>query len=142
LSFRNHPIPPSERKFSIRNYRNPRLNIQIEFLNKGYTSGETVKALISAQRAEGGPASSATVRATSRVDSNEIARVEKQLDENGNALIEFKLPDSIETGDGTLSIVVEDGGVIESSAKSIPITLQVSNKISMDSLNEMFSTEH
>jgi alpha-2-macroglobulin-like protein len=42
----------------------------------------------------------------------------------GNCLIKFKLPTSMEVGDGTLSCVIEDGGVLETASKTIPILLQ------------------
>jgi hypothetical protein len=36
----------AERKFSIRSYRNPQLNIDIDFVERGYRPNDTVLALV------------------------------------------------------------------------------------------------
>jgi alpha-2-macroglobulin-like protein len=42
-------------------------------------------------------------------------------------MIKFKLPKDISVGNGTLSCVIEDGGVLETASKTIPILLQSLN---------------
>ena len=116
---------PAERVFEVRAYHPPRLRTQIEFLHEGYGPGDTVLAVVNAARAEGGAPAGAKVTAVARVDGSEVARVEGlEIDAEGNARATFALPEAIETGEGTLAFLIEDGGVIETASKTIPILLQ------------------
>jgi hypothetical protein len=38
--------PPTERKFQIRNFRSPKLNVRVEFLGRGYGPGDEVKSKV------------------------------------------------------------------------------------------------
>jgi uncharacterized protein YfaS (alpha-2-macroglobulin family) len=38
--------PPTERKFQIRNFRSPKLNVRVEFLGRGYGPGDDVRAKV------------------------------------------------------------------------------------------------
>ncbi len=116
---------PAERKFDIRAYNPPRLKTQIEFVRKGYGPGDTVQGVVNVKRAEGGIPAGAKVTAIARVDGAEVARLENlAVDAQGNCAAEFKLPPAIEVGDGTLAFRIEDGGVIETASKTIPILAQ------------------
>ena len=115
---------PAERTFDIRAYRPPRIRTQIEFLRDGYGPGDTVVATLEATRAEGGVPEGATVTAIARVDGVEVARVPVTMSNTGNAEARFELPATIERGEGTLAFVIEDGGVVETASKTIPILLQ------------------
>ena len=115
---------PAERKFDIRNYRPPRLKSQIKFLRDGYGPGDEVAATLEVTRAEGGIPAGAKVTVIGRVDGVEIFRGKTSVDENGNAVGRFPLPDDIRRGEGTLAMLIEDGGVVETASKTIPILLQ------------------
>ncbi len=115
---------PAERKFDIRAYRAPRLKSQIVFLRKGYGPGDHAGASLHVERAEGGFPEGAKVTAVARVDGEEIHRGAARVDARGNCTVFFGLPDAIERGEGTLAMTVEDGGVIETATKTIPILLQ------------------
>ncbi|MBL7076132.1 MAG: A-macroglobulin complement component [Kiritimatiellae bacterium] len=116
--------PPAERTFDVRAYRAPRLKTQITFFRDGYGPGDLVAASLEATRAEGGAPAGAKVTITARVDGKEIHRSTATLDRHGNGSARFALPKKIKRGDGTLVFAVEDGGVIESATKTIPILLQ------------------
>ena len=117
--------PEAERKFEIRAYQPPRLKTQIEFLRKGYGAGDLVKATVNIKRAEGGIPETGKVTAIARVDGIEVFRKPAlTIDSEGNCSTEFNLPEQIAVGDGTLSFVIEDGGVKETASKTIPILLQ------------------
>ncbi len=109
------------RKFEVRAYRPPRLNSQITFLRDGYGPGDTVSATLEVKRAEGGIPSGAKVTAVARVDEKEVARVPTTVDAQGKATVSFPLPKAIERGEGTLAFTIEDGGVIETATKTIPL---------------------
>jgi len=115
---------PAERKFDIRAYRAPRLKSQIVFVRDGYGPGDTVAASLHVDRAEGGVPAGAKVTVVARVDGNEAYRADAKVDESGNCGANFKLPAQIERGEGTLAMIIEDGGVVETASKTIPILLQ------------------
>ncbi len=121
-------IAKAERKFEIRAYQPPRLKTQIEFIRKGYGPGDKVQASVNIHRAEGGVPEKAEVTAVARVDGAEVFRKGGiTIDSRGNASTEFTLPEKIATGDGALSFIIKDGGVIETAVKTIPILLQTMN---------------
>ena len=115
---------PAERKFDVRAFRAPRLKTQITFLRDGYGPGDTVTATVEVTRAEGGIPSGAQVTATARVDEVEVARVPSTVDSRGLCTVTFKLPQQIERGEGALAFAIQDGGVVETASKTIPILLQ------------------
>jgi alpha-2-macroglobulin-like protein len=115
---------PAERKFDVRAYRAPRLRSQIEFLRDGYGPGDTVTATLDVKRAEGGIPVGAKVTATAVVDGATAAQVTSTVNDKGLCTISFKLPAKIDRGEGSLAFAIEDGGVVETAAKTIPILLQ------------------
>ncbi len=115
---------PAERKFDVRVYRPPRLKSQIVFLRDGYGPGDKVSATLETKRAEGGVPAGAKVTAIARVDGAEAARVTAKVDEKGLCTVSFDLPRSIARGEGSLAFAIEDGGVVETATKTIPILLQ------------------
>jgi hypothetical protein len=104
---------PAERRFDIRAYRAPRLKSQIKFLRDGYGAGDTVVATLHTERAEGGIPAGAPVTVIARVDGAEVFRGPAQVDDKGDATARFELPAEIARGEGTLAMVIEDGGVLE-----------------------------
>jgi len=123
----SHPYSghaPGIRKFDIRAYRAPRLKSQIVFVRDGYGPGDTVSASIHVDRAEGGIPANAKVSVIARLDGAEISNTPTAIDGKGNASAQFKLPAEISRGEGSLAFVVEDGGVLETASKTIPILLQ------------------
>jgi hypothetical protein len=115
---------PAQRKFDIRDYRAPRLKSQITFLRDGYGPGEKVTATLDVKRAEGGVPQGASVTVNARVDGDEIKAANGTVDANGLCTVSFELPHHIPRGEGTLSLVIADGGVVETASKTIPILLQ------------------
>ena len=115
---------PSERGFDVRVYRAPRLKNQIVFVRDGYGPGDRVEASLHSERAEGGAPAGATVTVTARVDGAEVHRGSVTIDAAGNCRASFALPATIARGEGTLAFAIEDGGVVETATKTIPILLQ------------------
>ncbi|HUG89663.1 MAG TPA: MG2 domain-containing protein, partial [Planctomycetaceae bacterium] len=116
--------PPAERAFEIRSYRAPRLRSQIEFVRDGYGPGDAVSASLKVSRAEGGVPAGAKVTVLARIDGVEVFREETAVSPDGTCGTKFPLPAEIARGEGTLAFVVEDGGVVETASKTIPILLQ------------------
>jgi len=124
ISYNDSRFAPAERTFDVRAYRAPRIKAQIVFLRDGYGPGDDVVATVHADRAEGGAADGATVTAVARVDGVEVFRGPSRFDDRGNCRVSFKLPVEIKRGEGQLTFVIEDRGIVESAGKSIPILLQ------------------
>ncbi len=127
-SFPWNGYAPAETKFDVRAYRVPRLKGEIAFVKKGYGPGDEVSASLSVTRAEGGIPAGAKASAVARVDGNEVARQDLTLDARGACSVAFALPKDMAAGDGDLAIVVQDGGVTETFAKTLPILL---NKVAI-----------
>jgi alpha-2-macroglobulin-like protein len=117
-------LTPAERKFDVRSYRAPRLKSQITFLRDGYGPGDKVTATLDVKRAEGGVPEGAKITVIARVDGTEIKGTSTNLDDKGLSTVTFDLPRNIPRGEGTLSLAIEDGGVVETASKTIPILLQ------------------
>src|SRR5207249_1083121 len=97
---------------------------QIVFLRDGYGPGDQVTATVEVKRAEGGIPAGARVTAIARVDESEVARVPATVGDQGTCTVSFALPKTIARGEGSLAFAIEDGGVVETAAKTIPILLQ------------------
>jgi len=122
-----HPFTgdaPAERKFDIRAYRAPRLKSQIIFVRDGYGPGDTVGANLHVDRAEGGIPAGARISVTARVDGQDIWQGQTVIDVSGNASANFQLPKFISRGEGSIAMVIQDGGTLETATKTIPILLQ------------------
>jgi hypothetical protein len=119
--FPSQGYPDAEASFDVRSYRVSRLRSDLQFIKKAYGAGDEVTAVLSATRSEGGIPAGARVTAVATVDGAEVHRGELSLDAKGGATVTFKLPAEIRGGDGTLSMVIQDGGVQETAAKTIPI---------------------
>jgi len=116
--------PESVREFDVLSYRVVRLKKDIEFEHKAYGPGDDVKAVLSVKRSEGGIPANAGVTATALLDGRAIfQKKDISLDKNGKCTVEFKLPEKIDKGNGTLNFVIKDGGTVENAAKTIPIAL-------------------
>jgi hypothetical protein len=124
ISFPASGFPPAKRAFDVRAYRAPRLKGEIVFLRDGFGPGDTVRASLHVERAEGGLPAGAKVLATAMVDGQNAYTGETVVDSAGNCSVAFALPAQIDRGDGTLSLAVADGGVVEPIAKTIPILLK------------------
>lgn len=116
--------PSATRKFDVRAYRAPRLNSQIVFARDGYGPGEKVTATLEVQRAEGGFPKDARVTVSGIVDGKTITGESSFVDAAGKCTVSLNLPQKIERGDGTLSLTIADGGVVESACKTIPILVK------------------
>jgi hypothetical protein len=112
---------PGERKFEVRAYRPPRIKSQIVFERDGYGPGDTVTAKLEATRAEGGVPTGARITAVARVDGADVAKAPCSLDAKGFCTVQLKLPSAIERGEGTIAFTIEDGGVVETATKTLPL---------------------
>ncbi|MFT4627197.1 MAG: hypothetical protein ACI8PZ_005878 [Myxococcota bacterium] len=111
----------AERPIFLDTFEAPRLKKTLDFLRKAYGAGDTVKANVTAERATGEPLADRELTARITVDGRELDPVRFTTNAAGEGLVAFTLPDSIEVGDGLLTVLVEDGGLVESVSKAVPI---------------------
>ena len=116
--------PPAERDFDVRAFRAPTLKTAVAFLRDGYGPGDTVAASLAVENAEGGPPPAGTsVMAVARLDGAEVFRGPVPI-ANGRGRVAFDLPASIARGEGSLSFLVDAGGGVETTTRTLPILLQ------------------
>ena len=113
-----------ERPIIISAYEAPRIKKKLELLRKAYGPGDEVTATIEIKRPTGQPLVRHPVRGEVWLDGESLSPVSLRTDERGKGLIRFTLPQRIDRGDGTLTVLVEDGGVTESVSKRVPIVLK------------------
>jgi outer membrane protein OmpA-like peptidoglycan-associated protein len=121
---RAHDGLVGERTVVVAGYEQPRLKLKLELGRKAYGVGDTVTARFELHRATGQALPRHPVRAVARVDGQELPPVALRTDEQGAAVIRFRLPRAISVGDGLLTVFVEDGGTTESISRRLPIALR------------------
>ncbi len=112
------------RKVVVNTYEAPRLKKSVEFVRKAYGAGDRVSAAIDVKRATGEPFADKPLTLVVTVDDVEVARLSAKTDKAGEATARFELPARIARGDGLLTLLADDGGVVESMQKRIPIVLK------------------
>ncbi len=112
------------KKVIINTYEAPRLKKTLEFVRKAYGEGDHVSAAIEIKRATGEPFADKTLTGVVTIDDVEVARVAIKTDKAGTATAKFQLPGKIARGDGLLTILADDSGVMESIQKRIPILMK------------------
>jgi hypothetical protein len=113
-----------KRSVIVASYEAPRLKKTLEFVRKAYGTGDTVLAAVNVARSTGEPFAGKPLTAIVTVDDQEIARVPVTTDDKGGAVVKFVLPAQIAREDGLLTILADDGGMVESIQKRIPIVLK------------------
>ena len=121
LRIRSDAGTVEDRPLTISTYEIPRLQQQLEFPRRGYAAGDEVAATLTVRRATGEPARGARVTATAAVDGTVVARPSAIVGRTGTVTLRFRLPATIERGDGLLTAIVTDGGASESIQRRIPI---------------------
>jgi len=112
VTFPYHGHTPAERHFDIRAYRAPRLKTQIKFLRDGYGPSDEVVTTLHVERAEGAYRPERMSRPWR--ESTTGKRIVARNDGFGsNCTARFRLPAKMARGEGTLAMVVEDGGAVE-----------------------------
>lgn len=112
-----------ERPLVVASYEAPRIKKELDFVREAYGPGDRVEALVELTRPTGGPLADHPVRALLQVDGNTVLERELRTDATGAVFVAAALPADLSSGDGLLTVLVEDGGVTESISRSVPIVL-------------------
>jgi alpha-2-macroglobulin-like protein len=132
-------FPAQQRKFIVNKYEKTRFNKELNFSKKSFGAGEEVVAVCKAVRAEAtdAVAKPLNVRATMIID-NQVYGIDGkvngpaftgQTDKNGKVTVRFKLPDNIDRGEGSLTVIFDGGDGPDSLLRPIPI---VAKKLQVD----------
>ena len=116
-------FPTQKKTFHIQQYRAPRFKKDLVFTKDSYGPGDLLKADFSALRSEGGVPKNARLSINATVDGQNVFTQNAVISEAGTAAVQFSLPAEISSGDGRLSIVIDDGGTRETLTRTIPIQL-------------------
>jgi hypothetical protein len=108
----------------INTYQTPRLQKTLELLRKAYGEGDHVSAAIEIKRATGEPFADKALTGIITIDDAELPRISLKTDKDGKTTARFQLPAKLVRGDGLLTITADDGGVVESIQKRIPIVMK------------------
>lgn len=112
-----------ERPFIVSNYQAPRIKKSLDFVREAYGPGDTVEALVELETQTGEPLADHPVRVMLQVDGQVLTETTVRTTKDGAVLATGELPAELQTGDGLLTVLVEQGGMTESISRSVPIVL-------------------
>lgn len=112
-----------ERSVLISSYEPPRIKKTLRILRDAYGPGDEVKAHVELHRATGGPLRAARFTGIVTIDGVETHRLDARTDGKGVGTLSFTLPDSMARGEATLTVIVEEGGLLESIQRRIPVVM-------------------
>jgi anti-sigma factor RsiW len=123
---------PVSRKFVVNRYQKPQLDKKLDFNKPSYGPGDEVLARVRAARADGGLVKDRPVQVAVVVDDQLIGPdgavagkpFTSQTDADGQVLVRFKLPARIERGQASLAVTFNDGAVVETIVRPIPVVLR------------------
>jgi hypothetical protein len=117
-------FPAEKRKFIVNVYQVPRLNTELVFTRKSYGPGDEIETHGKVSRVEGGaPVANQPVDATLQVDGHSFAKPVR-TDGTGQVTVKFKLPERLDRGEGSLTLVFTDRGIPEQIVRPVPIVVK------------------
>jgi hypothetical protein len=111
-----------ERPFVVSSYVAPKIRKSLDFVREAYGPGDQVEALVELEDARG-PLAGHPIRALLQVDGRAVVEVPLTTDRTGAVFVQASLPADLSSSDGLLTVFVEDGGVVESISRTVPIVL-------------------
>lgn len=139
------------KEITVQNVITPRILLKLDFEKRAYGAGSEVTANLKVTDLNNEKTHGSKIKTTVRIGGVVHTNIE-DISNNGEAVIRFSLPQTLETTDGILQVVVIDKGIEESISRSIPIVLdkiflrffpesgelveETDNKIAFEALNE------
>lgn len=112
-----------ERPFVVASYEAPRIRKSLDFVREAYGAGDQVEAVVELTGPGGSALANHPVRAMLQVAGRTVKEVPLQTDSTGAVFVGLALPADLDSSDGLLTVLVEDGGITESISRSVPIVL-------------------
>jgi len=113
-----------EKELTVQKVVLPNLLMELKFLEKGYGAGDEATAELDLKNLENEALIDKKFEYEVFIDGQKIKKKSVRTDEEGKALIKFKLPNKLISPDGVLNIILEHQGKIESISRTVPITLK------------------
>lgn len=122
-----------KKEIQVQRIVTPRLLLKMDFEKESYGAGEQVNAKLTITNLKNEKVANALIDAIVKLDGINVLTANLHSDEQGQASINFSLPDPLNTTDGLLQTIVKTPDAEESISRSIPIVL---NKIAIQFLPE------
>ncbi len=117
-----------QKEVQVQHVITPRLLLKLDFEREAYGAGDWVSATLNVSNLTNQKVKDTGIRYQVNLNGKIFQVNQTTSDSEGTALLRFQLPDSLNTSDGLLQVVVQAEGKEESIARSIPIVL---NKIAL-----------
>jgi hypothetical protein len=101
----------------------PRLLLKLDFEKESYGPGDFVTAKLNVSNLKNEKLGNIDFDYTVSLSGNQVLNSTALTESDGVAIIKFKLPDTLNTPDGLLNVIVKSNGTVESISRSIPIVL-------------------
>ena len=113
-----------ERPVLVSHFEPPRFRQDLDFDERAFRPGDTVRAQIEVHRDTGEPLRGRTITGYLQVSGRHVADIEERLDGAGRARIEVELPGRISSDDAALVLTIEEGGMVETEVFPVPLALE------------------
>lgn len=141
-----------EKKIQVQKVILPRVLMKLDFQRKAYGAGDRVLADFELNGIDKTAITNKAVDCVISLNGNEIDRKNFTTNAEGKTVIDFTLPQILDSNDGIVNIVFENNGFMESISRAIPIILNdidlqffpeggsfvanIKNKIAFKAINE------
>ncbi len=112
-----------EKSFFVQKIIAPRILMNLEFKKKGYGKNEVCEADFELKSIENVAIKNYNFKYDIFIAGKKVDSLSSKTNQNGKALIQFKLPENLSSNDGIINVLVNYDNFKESITKSIPINL-------------------
>ncbi|MBE8723788.1 TonB-dependent receptor plug domain-containing protein [Flavobacterium hungaricum] len=113
-----------EKTFFIQKVVSPRVLMKLDFKKKAYGKGEVCEADFDLKNLENNPIKNYEFKYDVFIAGQKIDSLHSKTNEEGKAVIQFKLPKTLQSNDGILNVMIDYDNFKESVTRSIPINLE------------------
>jgi len=112
-----------EKTFFVQKVVSPRILMTLDFRKKAYGKGETCEADFVLKNLENQPIKNYAFKYDIFIAGKKIDSLKSKTDDLGKAVVQFKLPENLNSNDGILNVMLDYDNFKESVTRSIPINL-------------------
>ncbi|MCG8702121.1 MAG: TonB-dependent receptor plug domain-containing protein [Bacteroidales bacterium] len=117
-----------EKEITVQKVITPRVLMKLDFNEEAYGAGDIVNASFKLRNLQNDAITQHNFKYQISIDGKINQNLEGKTDDEGSALLSFKLPEQLNSNDGLLLVKISYKNQIESISRSIPIVL---NKITL-----------
>jgi TonB-dependent SusC/RagA subfamily outer membrane receptor len=118
-----------KKEIQIQRIITPRLLLKLDFEKEAYGAGDQVNANLTVSNLKNEKLLDASVNVNIKIEGKNFLSSTLKTNKEGKAIINFKLPEFLDTTEGLLQLIIKSDDVEESISRSIPIVL---NKITIN----------